>query len=182
MIRAARDLRETARWWRLVVSKPLYEVSTMKQFDKLIEFRQAVYDHGLTLAKDVQFELVDALLLSPPIRSFSELSLSPVFRREWPSVYTAIEDGGQNQAWLQTHFVEQIPEQGPRKFSLDDTAWLHPAAQSPANRQYICSATLLLCVVSSPPPSRFNLAGMPGRESCQACSCATTPPIPTAAH
>jgi len=26
----------------------------MKQFNKLIEFRQAIYDHGLTLAKDAQ--------------------------------------------------------------------------------------------------------------------------------
>jgi len=52
----------------------------MGQFNKLIEFRQAIYDHGLTRARDAQFELVDALLLSPPIRSFPELSLSPVFR------------------------------------------------------------------------------------------------------
>ena len=37
----------------------------MKQFNKIIEFRQAVYDHGLTLTKDAQFELVDALLLNP---------------------------------------------------------------------------------------------------------------------
>ena len=34
-----------------MVSKPLYEVSTMKQFNKLIEFRQAIYDHGLTLVE-----------------------------------------------------------------------------------------------------------------------------------
>jgi hypothetical protein len=26
----------------------------MKQFNKLFEFRQAIYDHGLTLAKDAQ--------------------------------------------------------------------------------------------------------------------------------
>jgi hypothetical protein len=38
----------------IMVSKPLYEVSTMKQFNKLIEFRQAIYDHGLTPAKDAQ--------------------------------------------------------------------------------------------------------------------------------
>lgn len=35
----------------------------MKQFNKLIEFRQAVYEHGFTKAQDAQFELVDALLL-----------------------------------------------------------------------------------------------------------------------
>jgi hypothetical protein len=39
----------------------------MKQSSKLVEFRQAIYDHGLTLTKDAQFELVDALLLNPGI-------------------------------------------------------------------------------------------------------------------
>ena len=61
----------------------------MEQFRNLIEFRQAVYDHGLTLAKDAQFELADALLLNPYGRSFPELSLSPVFRRKWHSAYAA---------------------------------------------------------------------------------------------
>jgi len=109
----------------------------MEQFNKIIEFRQAVYDHGLTLTKDAQFELMDALLLNPGIRSFPELSLSPAFRRKWPSVYAAIEDGGQSLAWLEAYFVEQIPIQGPQVFSLDDTAWLHPAAKTLAARQYV---------------------------------------------
>lgn len=113
----------------------------MKQSTKLIEFRQAVYDHGLTRTKDAQFELIDALLLTPGIRSFPELSLSPAFRRKWPSVYAAIEDGGQDLAWLEAHFVRQIPRQGGQVFSLDGTAWLHPAAKTLADRQYICGST-----------------------------------------
>jgi hypothetical protein len=116
----------------------------MKQFTKLIAFRQAVYDHGLTCAKDAQFELMDALLLTPAIRSFPELSLSPAFRRQWPSVYAAIEDGGQDLDWLETYFVRQIPQRGAQVFSLDDTAWVHPAAQTLADRQYISSATQAL--------------------------------------
>jgi hypothetical protein len=65
----------------------------MEQFNNLVEFRQAVYKHGLTKAQDTQFELVNALLLSSSIRSFAELSLSPPFRRKWSSAYAAIEDG-----------------------------------------------------------------------------------------
>ena len=84
----------------------------MEQFNNLIEFRQTVYALGLTKAKDAQFELVDALLLSPPIRSFPELSLSPVFRRKWHSAYTAIEHGRQNAAWLEGCFMRQIPTSG----------------------------------------------------------------------
>jgi hypothetical protein len=96
-------------------------VSTTEQFNKLTEFRQAVYRHGFAKARDAQFELVDALLLSRHIRSFPELSQSPVFRRQWPSAYAAIEEGEQNQTWLEAHFVEQIPRQGVHIFALDSS-------------------------------------------------------------
>jgi hypothetical protein len=112
----------------------------MKQFNKLIEFRQAVYSHGFTRARDAQSELVDALLLSPPVRSFVELSLSPAFRRQWPSVYAAIEEGQQDQEWLERFFIQQIPTEGPQVFPLDSTDWPHPAARVMADRQYVHSA------------------------------------------
>jgi hypothetical protein len=115
--------------------------STKEQFNKLTEFRQAVYEHGLSQAKDAQFELMDALLLSGPIRSFAELSLSPVFRRQWPSVYAAIEHGGQDQEWLEASFIEQVPKQGVQVFSLDGTDWPHPSARALADRQYLHAST-----------------------------------------
>ena len=114
----------------------------MEQFNKLIEFRQTVYDHGLTRTKDAQFELVDALLLSPPIRSFPELSLSPAFRRQWPSVYAAVEDGGQDVAWLERYFVQHIPTTGVQVYPLDGTAWAHPGAKTMSDRQYVYSPTI----------------------------------------
>ena len=111
----------------------------MKQFNNLIEFRQAVYEYGLTKAQDAQFELVDALLLGSRIRSFPELSLSPVFRRKWPSAYAAIEDGEQNREWLEKLCVGQIPTEGVQVFSLDGTAWPHPEARTLPDRQYVYS-------------------------------------------
>jgi len=111
----------------------------MKQFNSLIKFRQAVYENGFTKAQDAQFELVDALLLSPHLRSFPGLSLSPVFRRKWSSAYAAIEDGQQDQEWLEKHFVSQIPVEGTQSFSLDGTAWPHPEAKVLADRQYVYS-------------------------------------------
>ncbi|NIV37648.1 MAG: hypothetical protein GWN58_52005 [Anaerolineae bacterium] len=113
----------------------------MEQFNNLIEFRQAVYDHGFARAKDAQFELVDALLLSPPIRSFPELSLSPVFQRRWPSAYAAMEQGRQDREWLESHFMQQVPTAGIQVFALDQTAWPHPAAKTLADRQYVYSPT-----------------------------------------
>lgn len=113
----------------------------MEQFNNLIEFRQATYEHGFTQASDAQFELVDALLLGRPIRSFPELSLPPTFRRQWHSSYAAIERGGQDWEWLEWHFIQQIPTKGPKLFSLDGTAWPHPAAWALADRQYVFSPT-----------------------------------------
>ena len=115
----------------------------MEQFTNLIEFRQAVYEHGLTRARDAQFELVDALLLGPPIRSYPELSLSPIFRRKWPSAYAAIEDGQQDQEWLEGYFIHQIPTTGPQVFSLDGTDWPHPEAKTLADRQHVYSGGLI---------------------------------------
>lgn len=113
----------------------------MEQFNNLIEFRQAIYDQGLTKARDAQFELMDALLVGQPIRSYPELSLLPVFRRKWPSIYAAIEDGGQDREWLEVYFIQQLPTRGPLLFSLDGTAWPHSAARVLADLQYVYSPT-----------------------------------------
>ena len=113
----------------------------MQQFNNLIEFRQTVYDHGLTKCKDAQFELVDALLLSAPIHSFPELSCSPAFRRQWHSVYTAVEDGRQDQEWLEDYLVQLLPTKDWLVFPLDTTAWAHAAARTMADRQYVHSGS-----------------------------------------
>jgi hypothetical protein len=84
---------------------------------------------------------LDALLLGQPIRSFPELSLLPVFRRKWPSIYAAIKEGRQNREWLEGYFMQRIPTKGPLLFSLDGTAWPHPAARTLADLQYVYSPT-----------------------------------------
>ncbi len=69
--------------------------STDKRLNNLNQFRQELYRFGFTKLQNAQFELLDALALSGPISSFPELSLSPVFRRRWPSAYATLEDGQQ---------------------------------------------------------------------------------------
>ena len=56
---------------------------------RLEEFFQAAYKH-LGRAKDATFELTDAILLTRNIYCLAELSLSPVFRRKWPSIYQVL--------------------------------------------------------------------------------------------
>ena len=112
-----------------------------EQLNKLIEFRQAVHQFFLTGQSDAQFEVIDALLLQRGITSFAELSLSPVFRRRWPSVYAALEDGKQNIDWLRRQLCVQVPTKERLIFSLDGTAWPRPAAPTLSDRQYVYSPT-----------------------------------------
>ena len=45
--------------------------STTEQINNLIEFRQAIYENGLTDYRDAQFELIDALLVNQRANSFA---------------------------------------------------------------------------------------------------------------
>lgn len=115
--------------------------STKEQLNSLIEFRQTVYQRGLIRSRDAQFELVDALLQGQFVRSFPELSLSPLFRRKWSSAYTAIEEGKQDRQRLEGLFADQIPRQGKKVFALDGTAWPHTEARTLPDRQYVRGCT-----------------------------------------
>jgi hypothetical protein len=130
------------------------EVSKLEQPNNLIELCQAIYEHGqehgFTKTRDTQFELGNTLLLSSPICSFTELSLSPLFRRKWSSAYAAIEDGRRDREWLERLFVGRIPLKGNQVFSLDDTTWLYPEARTLADRQHIYSGGRI--VVGHPNP------------------------------
>jgi len=48
----------------------------MEQLNHLRQFRQAVYHNSFTKRRNAQQELLDSLLLSPPVRSFPQLTLS----------------------------------------------------------------------------------------------------------
>ena len=111
--------------------------STQEQLNKLIEFRQTVYDQILTTGRDSQFEAVDALLLKGRVASFPWLSTAGSFRRKWPSLYDALEQGQQDVAGLQPHLVEQVAQHGIQFWSLDGSAWPRLQARSLPERQYV---------------------------------------------
>ncbi len=114
---------------------------TIKQFNNWIEFRQLVYRHFFTHVRDAQFELVDAMLLSPSVDTFPALSQSPVFRRSWSSVYTAIERGGQDEAWLRTYLSQQVPTDKPCVFAPDRSVWTRPQTHTLEGLRYQQSPT-----------------------------------------
>jgi hypothetical protein len=79
---------------------------------KLLDFRKGVYQL-LGPAKDATFELMDAVLLTRHVYSFAELSLCPVFRRQWPSLYEAIDDSRPQSQRLMRLYINHIPTHQP---------------------------------------------------------------------
>ena len=86
--------------------------STTQDINKLIEFRQAIYENGMLARKDALFDVMDALLATDSVSSFAMLSQSERFQRKWPSLYAGIEDGKIDSAWLQDFLGRQVPSQG----------------------------------------------------------------------
>jgi hypothetical protein len=104
-----------------------------KHFNKLIQFRQAAYA-CLGTAKDALFELSDAVIDTPAANSFAELSCSRYFRRRWPSVYEALQDGRPDRKALMKLYCQHI-NMGVRPILVGDhTAWPRPSAYTLADR------------------------------------------------
>jgi hypothetical protein len=78
--------------------------------DKLQNFRQQAYNF-LGNGRDEIFDLMDAVLTSPSVKSFAELSLSAVYRRKWSSLYDeSLKDSRPRRGRLRRLCVEQIPK------------------------------------------------------------------------
>jgi DDE superfamily endonuclease/Transposase DDE domain len=101
----------------------------------LRSFRRELYD-ALGLRQDSLFELVDAVLTAPERRTLVRLSLSPCFRRRWPSACDALADGTLDVGGLRALVQAQVPRPGPGErpvWVVDGTHWPRPAAHtSPA--------------------------------------------------
>lgn len=111
---------------------------------RLVDFRLEVYA-SFTFRADALFELVEALLLSPIIRSAVEVSQSPVFRRRFPSVYDALDNGRIDPTALRKALVEAEPEEalsvaGYAVYALDTTISPRPDADTVPDRSKVYSA------------------------------------------
>lgn len=93
----------------------------------LEEFRQAAYSL-LGRAHDATFELTDAILLTRNAYSLADLSLSPVFRRKWPSIYEALQDCRPQRQKLMQLYIKQMPKQDRPLLAGDHTGWSRPDA------------------------------------------------------
>jgi hypothetical protein len=115
--------------------------TTKANINKLIEFRQAVYENGMLARKDALFDLLDALIAEGSVSSFARLSQSSQFQRKWPSLYAAVEDGDFDCQWLRTYLARQVPQQGVCVFPIDGSPWPRPRSRVLEDRQYVYQAS-----------------------------------------
>jgi hypothetical protein len=111
---------------------------------RLVDFRLGVYA-SFTFRADALFEVVDALLLCPIVRSAVEVSQSPAFRRRFSSVYDALDNGRIDSAALRKALIEAEPQDaltvaGYAVYALDTTISPRPDADTVPDRSKVYSA------------------------------------------
>jgi hypothetical protein len=103
--------------------------------DKLIAFRQTAYE-CLGRAHDAMFELGDAILSSSRVNSFAQLSCSPLFRRQWSSLYEALQDSRPQRDQLMRLYIGQMEQVERPILAGDHTIWARPYATTLQERTY----------------------------------------------
>jgi hypothetical protein len=106
----------------------------------LKHIRQDLYE-SLERGADALFNLGDALLCESQAQSLPELSLSPVFERQWPSVYEALEDGRINVEQVRAIWVSVLladrAENEAIWIAVDGSNIARPGARTSADRTII---------------------------------------------
>ncbi|MBD2012370.1 hypothetical protein NDI40_27640 [Microcoleus vaginatus ZQ-A3] len=95
------------------------------KLEQLQKFRPQAYQ-CLGQAKDATFELADALMTTRHISCLGDLALGPLFRREWSSVYEALQDCRPDREQLMQLYIQQISQVERPVLAIDHTAGLRP--------------------------------------------------------
>ena len=98
---------ELTTFWSML--RPERFFSLTMTLNKLKQFRSNVYTI-LGNAKEALFDLMDAVLVTRSVYSFAELSVSPLFRRQWSSIYEALSDSNPPREKLMQLYIEQLPQ------------------------------------------------------------------------
>jgi hypothetical protein len=90
-----------------------------------------------TRRADALVDLADALLSAQgPVASLPQLSLEPVHRRGWGSLYAALACGRIDAERLRDLLVRFLPDADPRVFAVDVTTWPRCDAECSPCRGY----------------------------------------------
>jgi hypothetical protein len=113
--------------------------SSTQPLDSLRAFRDSLY-RCFERRADALFELTDALLTAGPVPSPPHLSLAPVFRRGWGSLYAALSSGRIDEASLQDLLSRHPLEGGepgfPPIYAVDVLVWPRCDAEASPERGY----------------------------------------------
>jgi hypothetical protein len=113
----------------------------------LKQIRQQIYA-CFERGADALFNLADALLCESQAQSLPELSMSPFFERQWPSVYEALEDGRINVEHLRALWVKALlserAESEPIWIGVDRSNLSRADAQTSPDRTIIHLSNLPL--------------------------------------
>lgn len=115
--------------------------------ERLKEFRQAAYEL-LVKAKDATFELMDAVITTRNASCLAEFALSPLFNRQWSSIYEALQDSRPDRKQLMTlylkHLERGVPVTEHILLAIDHTAWGRPDAKTLKDRTYQYQAGVIV--------------------------------------
>jgi hypothetical protein len=105
-------------------------------------FRETFYT-CLRRRADALFELADAILTVGSVHSPPHLSLSPVHRRGWGSLYAALSKGSIDVEALRELLAgHPLAEDGsggfPRVYAVDQSPWPRCDAEASPERGYYC--------------------------------------------
>src|SRR3954451_10692014 len=91
--------------------------------------------------RDALFELVDGLLAAESMPSLPHLSLLPVHRRGWGSVYAALAVGEVDADRIAELLAARTPEVAAPVFAVDASSWARCDAECPPSRGFYYSPT-----------------------------------------
>src|SRR4051794_26830889 len=109
-------------------------------FNTLRRFRAGVYQR-FEVRRDALFELLDAATVAGLVPSLAYLSLAPVHRRRWGSLYAALAAGRLDAAGLRELLAGYPLDDGQPIYALDTSVWPRDdAATSPERGHYFSSS------------------------------------------
>jgi hypothetical protein len=109
-------------------------------FNTLRLFRAKVY-HRFGVRRDALFEVLDAATVVGVVPSLAYLSLAPVHRRRWGSLYDALATGRLDAAALRDLLAGSPLDDGQPIYALDTSVWPRDDAEtSPGRGHYFSSS------------------------------------------
>lgn len=101
-------------------------------------FRQGIY-RRLGVRRDALFELLDAATVAGLVPSLAYLSLTPVHRRGWGSLYDALAAGTLDEAALRDLLGQYPLDDGQPVYALDTSVWPRNDAETSPQRGHYFS-------------------------------------------